>query len=149
MTDPVEELVAALKAAIGKLAIMENATRSSEVAEVHEQCRRAISRFNAERGKGVWVPREPVTVENASTGVVAQVHEMLIDAYDKGIVTDPKTASSVVKLVRRLAPREPTRKMRRQGGLAYNAIIKSGGTHADGLLAAYRAMIAASEKADT
>lgn len=63
MTDPVEELVRALTLAEDVLSrfpfsaeIWPNGTHPNAGIE---QIRSALSRFNAEMGKGVWVPREP------------------------------------------------------------------------------------------
>ncbi len=64
MTDPVEELVRALEAILpmareGQRARVSPSSHQDfiqdDLDDIHA-AERAISRFNAERGKGVWVP---------------------------------------------------------------------------------------------
>ena len=68
--DPVEELVRALEPIADDTYSLLRFEDEDEIdyflrwiKTLKKQTRAAISRFNAERGDGVWVPREP-TAEN-------------------------------------------------------------------------------------
>ncbi len=58
MTGVVEELAEALKELL-RFRLVERNEISSPLGSAVKAARLAISRFNAERGDGVWVPREP------------------------------------------------------------------------------------------
>lgn len=113
---PVEELVAALRRAEWHVAarcqeLGERRQPYGEAAEAVRDIQDALSRFNAERADGVWVPREPTeamckagSIKTRNEGQDASgrrttrfLHPEVIGAAYRAMIAASKTTASITE----------------------------------------------------